>query len=215
MRGLALLAALLLAGCAELRDAILERGSRLHKPDAALVGQAKRAALLQWLGEPDEIDQRWLGAHASEVLHFHDISPSENTPGNAEYRYLALEFSGGVLTGYAYHDSLPDNAKDIAGIKLAKGKTKRAEAQTLLGSPESMVLLPSTLNLAAMDLPSGGAPFPIANFPAETHEVWQYFTQTFDEALHVTARQTRLVFFDVRGIVIEDWLLRELLSKRR
>jgi hypothetical protein len=211
-----LLAGLLaLSGCAGLGEALFERESKLGSPIALTPGKTSREEIVKQLGEPDEIDQRRLGARASEVLHYLDVTPSIDDPGHAEYRYLAMEFHKNVLAAYIRHGSGAANARAFDEFEPVAGKTTRRELEARLGAPDGKAIPPATINLTALELPASGAPFPIADIPEGVAEVWQYFGQTFDAGLRASARKTLIVFLDERGIVLESRLLRELMTKRR
>ncbi len=208
------MAGFLMAGCAGLRDAFLDRASRLAPPQAATLGQTQRDEIIRQFGDPEEIDARRFGSLSVEVAYYRDdYVDDDNQP---QYKFLACEFGKGVLTGYSYHDSadLPRQGfDDAARAKLAKGKSTRREAETALGAPSGKALLPTTIALPALDIGIGGAPFPLAGIPEGASEVWQYYSQNFDEVARKTAQQTLSVFFDGQGVYLGDSLLHELATK--
>jgi hypothetical protein len=204
----------LLAGCGGLRDAFLDREVPLAPPEGSALGQAQRQTVLAPLGEPDELDARRFGSQSVEVAYYLDDYSDENQ--QTQYKFLALEFSQDRLTGYAFYDSgasLPDFS-ETDHAKLVKSRSTRSDAERVLGAPNGKALLPTTLNLPALDAGLGGAPFPISGVPEGAKEVWQYYRQNFDEAARRrTARQTLSVFFDSKGVYLGDALLHELVTK--
>ena len=208
------LACLILAGCGGLRDAFLDREVPLAPPEGTALGQAQRQAVLAPLGEPDEIDARRFGTQSVEVAYYLDDYSDQNQ--QLQHKFLALEFSQGRLAGYAFYDSgapLPDFS-ETDHAKLTKSRTTRSEAERVLGVPNGKALLPTTLNLPALDAGLGGAPFPISGIPEGAKEVWQYYRQSFDEAAQRrTSRQTLSVFFDSQGVYLGEALLHELVTK--
>lgn len=197
-----------------MREAFLDRETPLAPPEGAALGQAQRQAVLAPFGEPDEIDARRFGAQSVEVVYYLDDYADENQ--QLQYKFLALEFSQERLAGYAFYDSgapLPDFS-ETGHAKLLKNISSRNDAERVLGKPNGKALLPTTLNLPALDAGLGGAPFPISNIPEGAKEVWQYYRQSFDEAARRrTSRQTLSVFFDSKGAYLGEALLHELVTK--
>jgi hypothetical protein len=208
------LAGLLLSGCSTLRDAFLDRDSKLAPLESATLGHTSRDEILRQLGEPDEIDARRLDGLPAEVAFYDDsYAGDDNRP---HYRVLACEFRLGVLTGYSFHDSGESPRKsfnEADRAKLIKGKTTRLEAASALGIPNGKALVPTTITLPALDTRIGGAPFPLTQLPERTREVWQYYSQNFDQASRQSSQQTLSVFFDDKGLFIGSALLQELAIK--
>jgi hypothetical protein len=208
------LAGLFLTGCSALRDAFLDRDSTLAPLESATLGHTSRGEILRQLGEPDEIDARRLDGLPMEVAFYDDSYVDDgNRP---HYRILACEFSQGVLTGYAFHDSgeaARNGFNEADRARLIQGKTTRRDAASALGAPHGKALVPTTLTLPALETRIGGALFPLAQLPEGTREVWQYYSRNFDQAAPKASQQTLSVFFDGQGRVIGSSLLQELTVK--
>jgi hypothetical protein len=208
------LACLFLAGCGSLRDAFLDRATPLAPPRGAALGQTSRDEILHQFGEPEEIDARRFGSLSAEVAYYLDEYFDDH--GQAQYRFLACEFGKGALTGYSYHDSATpadEGFDEAARAKLVKGQSTRREAESALGPPNARALLPTTINLSALELPAGGAPFPLAGIPEGAAEAWQYHSQHYDEAGRKTSQQTLTLLFDAKGVYLGDALLHELVTR--
>jgi len=206
-------ACLALGACSVLREAIYDRETPLAPLTAATLGATSRDDIVRQYGAPDEIDTRWFESFQAEVYVYLD---NGDRGGSAQYRFLACEFSKGVLTAYAYHERLDEDAAgfdDKARGGLEKGKSTRQDVQRQLGPPQGRALLPTTINLQALQTKLGGAPFPLSKVPEDSAEVWQYYSQNFGLGLRKSGQKTLSVFFDAHGQYLGSALLQETVTK--
>jgi hypothetical protein len=213
--GLALLlaASLCLPACGTLREAVYGRENKLAPPASATLGATAREDIVRQYGEPDEIDARWFESFQAEVYFYLDRNDKD---GATQYRFLACEFSKGLLTAYAYHEYLDGDGggfDEKARAGLEKGKSTRREAESRLGAPQGRALLPTTISLPALQMRLGGAPFPLAKLPEGSAEVWQYYSQTFGEGMRKSGQKTLSLFFDAQGLYLGSALLQETAIK--
>lgn len=200
---------LLLTGCASLKEAVFGRETPLAPLSWAALGTTTREDILRKLGPPEEIDGRRFDALEADVFFYYEADAGERPA----YRFLACEFSKGVLAAYAYHGS--DEAEFDEGRlpQLVKGQSTRQTVESRLGAPAGKARLPTTITLPALGLRLGGAPFPLAEPPGAAAEVWQYHSHSFDQALRKTTQKTLSVFFDAGGLYVGGSLLREQAGK--
>ncbi|WP_348758784.1 hypothetical protein [Candidatus Methylocalor cossyra] len=209
-----LLASLALSGCGSWRDAFLGRATPLAPLEEARLGQTAREEIVHRYGPPDEVNARNLDATTREVVFYFDPYPGADQ--RPQYRFLACEFSKGVLTGYSFVDTgQPPRAgfDEQALARLVRGQSTRRQVESALGRPEGKALLPTTITLPALNLQLGGAPFPLTRIPDGAWEVWQYHQQAYDVATRKASQQTLSLFFDDHGVLLGSSLLRELTTK--
>jgi len=202
-----------LGACDTLREAVYGRENKLEPLSGAALGATSRDEVVARYGAPDEIDTRWFEAFQAEVYFYLD---RYNQGGSLQYRFLACEFSKGVLTAYAYHDFLedaPPGFDDKERGRLEKGESTKRDAERLLGLPQGKALLPTTIGLPALRMRLGGAPFPLAKVPPDSAEVWQYYSQNFGDSLRKNGQKTLSVFFDAQGQYLGSALLQETATK--
>ncbi len=205
-----------LAGCAKLHEAVFGRENKLEPLAGAKLGYASRDEIMKRFGAPEEIDRRWFESFEAEVFFYHE--PYQGSSSQVQHRFLACEFSKGVLTAYSFRDASDSTStqrsfEDTGYLKLVKGKSTRQEVETLLGIPGGRALLPTTITLPALDLKLGMAPFPLAKIPEDAKEVWQYHSQNFDDAQNKASQKTLTVFFDAQGLFVGSLLMQELAVK--
>jgi len=207
-------AVLSLAGCATLHDAVYGRGNTLEPLATARLGATPRDEIIKRFGAPVEIDRRGFDAFEAEVFFYHE--PYNGDGNRIEHRFLACEFSKGVLTAYAFRDSGASAQRSLDGAerrKLVKGESTRQEVEALLGIPGGRALLPTTITVPALDVKLGVAPFPLAKIPDEAKEAWQYHSQDFDDVSDKPGQKTLTVFFDAKGVLVGSALLQEQVVK--
>ena len=206
-----------LSGCATLKEAVFGREYPLAPLAWATLGATTREEVMRRFGAPDEIDRRWSESFEADVFFYYD----EDHGNPPRYQLLACEFGKSMLTAYAYQESAgaaPANFDDSLRLQLVKGQSTRQDVEKLLGPPTGKARLPTTINLPALDLRLGGAPFPLAKIPETAQEVWQYHYETFNyetfhEELRKISQKTLSVFFDAEGLLIDNVLLHEQLGK--
>ena len=208
-----LAAALCLPACGVLREAVYGREKPLAPLAGSMLGAASREDIVRLYGAPDEIDARRFESLQAEVYFYLERRENDN---RWQYRFLACEFSQNRLHAYAYHDYL---GADEAGFdengraRLVKGKTLGAEVEKWLGVPQGKALLPTTINLPALQMRLGGAPFPQAPAPEGSVEVWQYYSQNLGDDLRKSGQKTLSLFFDAQGLYLGGALLHEAVGK--
>ena len=203
-----------LSGCTTLREMIHGRPNKLGPLSSATLGSTPRDDILRAFGAPDEIDKRVFESLDAEVFFYYDREDRSGPP--IQSQYLACEFSKGVLTAYSAYDStetIQQSFDESQRFKLVKGKSTRQDAERLLGKPTGRALLPTTITLAALDMKTSGAVFPLAKLPPDAKEAWQYFTQNLDDYLRKSAQKTLTLFFDDNGLLVGSTLLQELIIK--
>ena len=204
----------MLSGCTTLREMIYGRPNQLAPLSSATLGSTPRDDILRQFGAPDEIDKRVFESLDAEVFFYYDRDDSNGPP--IQSQYLACEFSKGVLTAYSAYDStesIQHSFDESQRFKLVKGNSTRQDAERLLGKPTGRALLPTTITLAALDMKTSGAPFPLAKIPPDAKEAWQYFSQNFDDYLRKSAQKTLTLFFDDNGLFLGSSLTQELIIK--
>ena len=210
---LPLLACLSLSACGTLREAIYGRENTLAPLAAAALGATSRDEVVRLYGAPDEVDARRFESFQAEVYFYLD---RYETGGRWQYRFLACEFSKGVLTAYAYHEYLESGEGGFDEKErgtLDKGKSTRHDVEKRFGVPQGKALLPTTITLPALQMKLGGAPFPLAQAPEGSAEAWQYYSQNMDDDLRKSGQKTLSVFFDAQGLYLGSALTHEAVSK--
>ncbi|MFM8330124.1 MAG: hypothetical protein ACKN9T_00360 [Candidatus Methylumidiphilus sp.] len=208
-----LLPLLLLAGCANLREAVFGRDMDLQALHTASLGATPQAEILKVFGAPLEIDQRQLDARRLEVYYYRQSYNGPVGGRPSEYRTLACEFSSGILSGYWFEDSSDPRLGDFDEQllpKLLKGKTTRREAAEWFGVPASKALLPTTLAQPALLMKFGGAPAALAHLPENAREVWQYYGATLNNRGEKTAQKALSLYFDAQGVFVGSAVAHEL-----
>lgn len=203
-----------LSGCATVRELVYGRPNKLSPPPNASLGSTPRDEIIREFGAPDEIDRRIFESFDAEVFYYYDRLDNQGPP--VESRFLACEFSKGILTAYSYHDSevsAQHSFDENERFKLIKEKSTKKDAERLLGWPTGKALLPSTITLPALGMMPGGAPFPLAKIPDSAKEAWLYFSQNLDDYLNKSAQKTLTLFFDVNGTYLGSALMQELVLK--